>query len=182
MAQIIGKGDDPHLHPRLSGHLSQGSGHLAGTAEQAHPAVGLLDVVAAKADGKVRRGQNGCQQRPLGSVESIKFINVHGTPGKKITAAPGILQPACRLFLAVAGVHGGTGQQAFVCLVDQGQFSQLVLVGTGSVGIFGQLFRAHARAFQLVDGLGGLLAEGCTAPLAAVIHHLVQQGIQCPAN
>ena len=84
--------------------------------------------------------------------------------------------------LAVAGVHGALGQQPLICGIDQGQLIQLFAVGSGGLCILCQHFRRDTGAFQFADGLGSLLAEGGAAPLAAVVHDLVQQRIRRPSQ
>ena len=177
MAAVLGQQLGMGGHTGLCGHPLEGIDHIFGTAEQPHAAVPVLLAVTAKADRYIGHRQHGRQQGALRRIKGIKLVNVHGTPRKE-----GCVKPLRRALLAVAGVHSALGQQPLIRSIDQGQFIQLFAVGSGGLCILCQHFRRYTGAFQFADGLGRLLAEGGAAPLAAVVHDLVQQRIRRPAQ
>ena len=174
MAQILIEQLGVAAHARPGRHVPQRRRHLLRPAEHPEAAVRRLQAVAAQTDRHVRRRQHCRQQRPLGRVEGIEFINVHRPAGEEVLPA-GFLQPAGRQLLPVARVHAGLGQQAFIRAIDQRQFAEFFGVGTGGMGVGFQLLRADAGALELLDGLGRFLAEGRILALAPVVDHLIQQ-------
>ena len=177
MAQILGQCIDMYRHTGIRCHAPQAGRHRFCTAEQSHTAVTVLYTVAAQADGDIGYRQHSCQQSALGRIKSIEFINVDGTPRKKIR-----VQILRSQLLAVARVHGALPQHGFVRAVNQGKFLQLVPVGTGRRGIPGQRLRGDTGTFQFLYRLGCLLTKSSRTALTAVIHHLVQQRIYRPAH
>ena len=177
MAGVVGQGPGAAGHAGLFRHAAQLGRHPLCAGKQPHAAGPVLRAVAAQRHRHVGRRQHGRQHGPLGGVEGIKLVNVHAAAGKKVRVQlfGGQLHP-------VAGVHAGVGQKPLVGGVDQRQLGQLVPVGAGGVGVGGQGVGSDAGAFQLVDGPGGLLAEGGALALAAVIDHLVQQRVQRAAH
>ena len=175
-----------HLGAAFSGQLPQLCGHLLGTGEQPHIPGHHGRTVVAQGH---RHGGQGCQHRthqPLfGGIEGVEFVNEHLPPLQELrqfTPGKSCFQPVGGQFQTVGRVHAGARQQRFISLKDHGQLAQLRALRAAVLGQRVELLAGKARAFQLVDGLSGHLAEGRAAAVAVVIMHVVLQFFQRAAH
>ena len=172
--------------PVFAGQLAQLRRHLLCAGKQPHlPRHHGGTVVTQGHRDRGQRRQHRAHQPLFGGVEGVKFVNEHlPLPQKVRQLAPGkgSFQPGRRQLQPVRGVHTGARQQRFVALKDQRQFAQLAALGAAIPGQLCQLCAGKPGTFQLVDGLGRHLAEGCTAAVAVVVMHVVLQLFQCAAH
>ena len=166
--------------------LTQLHGHLLCAGKQPRiPGDHRRTVITqGHCDGR-QSGQHRAHQPLFGGVEGIELVDEHlPLPQKlrQLTPGKGSFQSGGRQFQTVGGVHAGAGQQGLVALKDQRQLGQFPAFRTAGRCQPGQLFARKARAFQLVDGLGGHLAEGRTAAVAVVVMHVVLQFFQRAAH
>ena len=175
-----------HLGPIFAGQLAQLRGHLLGPRKQAHIAGHERCPIVAQ--GHRHPGQSG-QQRPqqplFGRVEGIELVD-EDLPllqkSRHCAASQRLFEPRSGQLQPVGGVHAAAGEQGLVALKDQGQLPQFAALGSAAFGKVGQLLAGQARALELVDGLGGHLAERCAPPVAVVVMDVFLQFLQCAAH
>ena len=160
--------------------------HRLGPRKEAQvPRVGGGAVVAQGHRHLGQSRQHGPHQTLLGGVEGVELVDEHRPSLQKGGDPPlgqGPFQPVGRQLDPVGRVHAGLGQQGLVPLVNQGQLGQAAALGAAALGQPGKFLPGDPGAFQLVDGLGGQLAEGRAAPVAVVIVDIVLQLLQGPAH
>ena len=175
-----------HFGSVFPGQLPQLGGHLLGPGEQAHIAGQQRGPIITQGHRHAgQRGQQRGQQPLFGGIERIEFVDEHGPPIQEFGhSAPrkGRFQPCSGQFQPVGGVHAAAGQQALVALKDQCQLAQLAAFSPAALGQKTELLPGKSGAFQLVDGLGGHLAECRAAAVAVIVVYVVLQLLQCAAH
>ena len=175
-----------HLGPVFAGQLAQLRRHLLRAREEPQIPRGQRRTVVAQ--GHRHRGQAGKQspQQPLfGRVEGIEFVDEDGPPlqkGGHPSFGEGTFQPGRCQFQPVGWVHAGVGEQGLIPLENHCQLAELAALGPAVLGQGVQLLAGKPGALELVDGLGGHLAEGRTAAVAVVVMDVVLQLFQRAAD
>ena len=175
-----------HLGPVFPGQTAQLGAHRLGPREQPQiPRPGGRAVVAQGHRHLGQGGQHGPHQLLFGGVEGIELVD-KDRPALQESGHPplgqGGFQPLGGQLDPVGGVHAGLGQQGLIALVDHGQLGQAAALGAAASGQPGQLLPRHAGALELVDGLGGQLAEGGRMPVAVIKTDVVLQLLQGAAH
>ena len=169
-----------------AGQLAQLGRHLLRAGEKAHiPRHERGAVVAEGHRHGGQRGQQGAHQPLFRGVEGVELVDKDGpVPQELRQFAPGQcgLEAGCGQLQPVGGVHACPGQQGLVALKDEGQFAELGAVGAAVLRQLIELLTREARALELVDGLGGHLAEGGRAAVAVIVMDIVLQFLEGAAH
>ena len=118
-------------------------------------------------------------------VEGVELVDKDGpVPQELRQFAPGQcgLEAGCGQLQPVGGVHACPGQQGLVALKDEGQFAEFGAVGAAVLRQLIELLARETRALELVDGLGGHLAEGGRAAVAVIVMDVVLQFLEGAAH
>ena len=135
-----------------------------------------------ESDPFARVDQNGVGKLVKMAVELVDEDLPLLQKSRHCAAGQRLFEPRSGQLQPVGGVHATAGEQGLVALKDQGQLPQLAALGPAAFGKVGQLLAGQARALELVDGLGGHLAERCAPPVAVVVMDVFLQFLQCAAH
>ena len=175
-----------HFSAVPAGQLAQLGRHLLRAGEKAHvPRHERGAVVAEGHRHGGQRGQQSAHQPLFRGVEGVELVDKDGpVPQELRQFAPGQcgLEAGCGQLQPVGGVHACPGQQGLVALKDEGQFAELGAVGAAVLRQLIELLARETRALELVDGLGGHLAEGGRAAVAVIVMDVVLQFLEGTAH